>query len=118
MTYDTVLEELLKLVSLCSVSFDEENLGFIIESSISEVLGMLSDDADDSDPRVINLAVASAYYKFICLLATTSMTGSFSAGDVSISRESKVEEARAYYELALSACGDLVGGKNFAFRVV
>lgn len=113
-----LVKESLKLLT----GFDDEETESympVLNAAIASVSAMLKDDAEENDPRVIQLAAAKAYCG-ICRSATGSGgITSFSAGDVSLTmKDSAADDSSAYLAAALADCEGLIKDSGFAFLSV
>ena len=91
-----------------------------INSSIEYVFSALVSEEYCNDSRVIHLCAVNAFLK-IALIKEADSDGisSFSAGDVSFSRDaSSLDRIKLLYELARDECKDMVVDNGFSFKVV
>ena len=87
-----------------------------IDAAVAYVSGALIDEADENDPRIIQLAAAKAYKSII--LSATEADGftSFSAGSISVVQKTdSLGNAKDLYAAALSDCAGLLNDSGFAF---
>ena len=92
-----------------------EKFSTVISSAVSATEAVIKENADDNDPRVIQLAAAKAYYAICCAASQTDGITSFSAGDVSVTQKADtLSNAKCYYEMALNDCRTLLKPESVA----
>ncbi|MDE7124218.1 MAG: hypothetical protein K2N83_01845 [Eubacterium sp.] len=104
--------ELVKASIMLMGDFEEdeiEKFSPVISSAVSATEAAIKEDADDNDPRVVQLAAAKAYHAICCSASQTDGITSFSAGDVSVTQKTDIlSNAESYYEMALNDCRALL----------
>lgn len=102
--------------------FDDEELDHfktIIASSIAAVSDLIQTAEYENDPRIISLAAARAYCSICCTASAADDFTSFTAGDVSLTRNSSAKSnAEKNLALAMDACRGLIADNGFAFMGV
>ena len=115
MTDIQLVKESLKLLAGFN---DEETEKYmpVLNAAVASVSAMLKDDADENDPRVIQLAAAKAYCAICRSASESGGITSFSAGDVSLTmKDSAADDSKAYLAAALADCEELIKDSGFAF---
>ena len=109
-----------KLKAISSLGDDEiESFDFIISQCVSSVESRVKDGASDGDERLEMLCAAKANYDIALINDGGEDITSFSAGDLSISRNAgALSSAEKIYNSILADCTDIVLGEGFAFECV
>ncbi len=109
------INEYLKVIANLS---DEELVKYqtFVNSEIKSICECLIQESDADDERVIALVGAKANYDIALAKSSEDGVVSFSAGDISISENSKyLDNAKALVDLAYKKCTTLLSDNSFAF---
>lgn len=104
------------LAAMCGFEDGVPDMYFpFVEAALAWAQSVIKDEADENDPRVIQLAAAKAAVGIMCSGEIGGVT-SFSAGDVSLTENGRgVERALALLNLAMKDCAGLIQNGGFAF---
>ncbi|MCM1114361.1 MAG: hypothetical protein NC397_02570 [Clostridium sp.] len=93
-----------------------EKYNDLIVNAVNCVNTLLKENADENDTRIVHLCAMKAYSQIEVL--HNDDVASFSAGDVSFTRDTSSKGIELLLQEALNACSDLVSVSGFAFKAV
>lgn len=108
---ERVMQILVEITGLKEVELEPY---FLIISNAVNVTSMEIDEACHKQDRVIHYAAAKANYA-ISLVKDDDGISSFSAGDVSITKNNQNNSAKRFLEEAEKSVSDIIVDKGFAF---
>ena len=112
---NTVIQELSVLLGI-----DEEDTvkySSITENAVKSIEQLLKNDESIHNKRIVYLCAVKAFYRIV--LSEKDDICSFSAGDISYSKNSSaIENAEKLLKDAFKDCHDLLKDTVFAFKVV